>query len=86
MVIFDPADPESPVPEMSRGKGVKLQAYKDGRVSDLEVFSAAAGLSWTDSSGRTFVKSLDELKDWVGKRAQAGRLAPPGFPRSNRFG
>jgi topoisomerase-4 subunit A len=42
------------------------------------------GLSWTDSSGRNF--NLSELRDWIGERAQAGRLAPKGFPKSNRFG
>ncbi len=44
------------------------------------------GLSWTDSSGRTFIKGVAELADWLGERAQAGRQAPQGFPRNNRFG
>jgi topoisomerase-4 subunit A len=50
------------------------------------VFSAKDGLSWVDSSGRTFTKSMAELRDWVGERAQAGRQPPTGFPRNNRFG
>jgi len=73
------------LPEMARGKGVRLQKYKDGGVADLKTFASAEGLSWTDSSGRTFVKTLDDLKDWIGERAQAGRQPPNGFPRSNRF-
>jgi topoisomerase-4 subunit A len=81
MVIFSAAD----LPEMARGKGVRLQKYKDGGVSDARVFSASEGLSWTDSSGRTFVKQMSELREWVGERAQAGRQPPQGFPRNNRF-
>ncbi|MGD9740040.1 MAG: DNA topoisomerase IV subunit A [Bauldia sp.] len=78
--------PLSEVPELPRGKGVRLQRYKDGGVADIRVFSAATGLTWVDSSGRTFTRTMAELKDWVGDRAQAGRLPPPGFPRSNSFG
>ena len=78
--------PLSEVPELPRGKGVRLQRYRDGDVSDARVFHAADGLSWMDSSGRTFNRSLDELRDWIGDRAQAGRLPPQGFPRNNRFG
>ena len=50
------------------------------------MFNKADGLSWLDSAGRTFMLSWAELKDWVGVRAQAGRIAPKGFPRSNSFG
>jgi topoisomerase-4 subunit A len=71
---------------MARGKGVRLQKFKDGGIADLRVFSKADGLMWLDSSGRVFVRSMAELKDWIGDRAQAGRLPPSGFPRSNRFG
>jgi topoisomerase-4 subunit A len=78
--------PLSEVPEMNRGKGVRLQKYKDGGVADARVFRKTDGLTWQDSSGRTFNRDLKELKDWVGTRAQAGRLPPQGFPRSNRFG
>jgi topoisomerase-4 subunit A len=78
--------PLSEVPELPRGKGVRLQRYRDGGVSDARVFDGAAGLSWADSSGRSFTRSLAELGDWIGDRAQAGRLPPPGFPRSNNFG
>ncbi len=78
--------PLAQVAEMPRGKGVRLQRYKDGGVADVRVFAAAQGLVWQDSSGRNFNRSMNELKDWRGARAQAGRLPPVGFPRSNRFG
>jgi topoisomerase-4 subunit A len=74
------------LPEMARGKGVRLQKYKDGGISDARVFAARDGLSWVDSSGRTFTKTMAELRDWVGERAQAGRQPPTGFPRNNKFG
>jgi topoisomerase-4 subunit A len=74
------------VNEMARGKGVILQRFKDGGLADARVFKKADGLSWLDSAGRTFTLSWSELKDWVGQRAQAGRIVPKGFPRSNRFG
>src|SRR5215813_14011136 len=74
------------VPEMSRGKGVRLQRFKDGGLSDARVFKKADGLSWLDAAGRTFSVPLTELRDWVGQQAQAGRLAPRGFPKSNKFG
>ncbi|HZP21695.1 MAG TPA: DNA topoisomerase IV subunit A [Bauldia sp.] len=78
--------PLNQVPEMARGKGVRLQKYKDGTVADARVFNKADGLTWVDSSGRTFNRPMSELKEWVGERAQAGRIRPDGFPRSNRFG
>ena len=82
MVIF----PLDQVPEMARGRGVRLQRYKDGGLSDLKTFMAQQGLSWTDTAGRAFTLTLNELADWRGNRADAGRLAPKGFPRSNTFG
>ncbi|MBZ0229915.1 MAG: DNA topoisomerase IV subunit A, partial [Bauldia sp.] len=78
--------PLDQVPEMARGKGVRLQRYKDGGVADARVFRKAEGLSWLDSSGRNFNRSMAELKDWIGERAQAGRLPPQGFTRANQFG
>jgi topoisomerase-4 subunit A len=78
--------PASELPEMSRGKGVRLQKYKDGGISDAKLFNATEGLSWVDSSGRTFTKSMAEMRDWLGDRAQAGRQPPTGFPRNNKFG
>ena len=81
MLVF----PMEQVPEMGRGKGVRLQKYKDGGISDVRVFLAEEGLTWTDSSGRTFTKQMVDLMDWRGERAQAGRQPPTGFPRNNRF-
>jgi topoisomerase-4 subunit A len=71
------------LPEMGRGKGVRLQKYKDGGLSDATTFTMAAGLSWLDPAGRT--RTETELSEWHGKRASAGRMAPRGFPRGNRF-
>jgi topoisomerase-4 subunit A len=78
--------PLDQVPVMPRGKGVRLQRYKDGTLADARVFDKANGLTWVDSSGRTFNRPMSELKEWVGDRAQAGRVAPMGFPRTLRFG
>jgi topoisomerase IV subunit A len=82
MLIF----PLEEVNEMGRGKGVRLQRYKDGGLSDVRVFNKKEGLSWLDPAGRTFTLPMSELRDWVGERAQAGRMAPRGFPKSNKFG
>ena len=76
--------PIAEVPEMNRGRGVRLQRYREGGLADARVFALAGGLSWTDSSGRH--KTETELRDWIGGRGQAGRLPPKGFNRSNRFG
>ncbi|MBS9476491.1 DNA topoisomerase IV subunit A [Ancylobacter radicis] len=75
--------PLAQIPEMTRGRGVRLQRYKDGAMSDVKVFSAAEGLTWTDTSGRTW--TVSDLTEWRGERASAGRLPPKGFPRNNRF-
>ena len=71
------------LPEMGRGKGVRLQKYKDGGLSDARSFRLENGLSWRDPAGRT--RTETELAEWLGKRASAGRMAPRGFPRDNRF-
>jgi topoisomerase IV subunit A len=75
--------PLAELPEMPRGKGVKLQSYREGGLRDAAVFRAEDGASWTDTAGRTRVWS--DWRDWLGKRAGAGRLAPKGFPTSKRF-
>ena len=75
--------PLSDLPEMGRGRGVVLQKYKDGGLSDAKAFVLADGLTWQDSSGRTW--TVTELREWLGKRAQAGRLPMKGFPRNNKF-
>ena len=78
--------PISEVAEMSRGKGVKLQRYKDGGLSDAKVFTLADGLTWLDTSARTWTVPQAELIDWLGHRAESGRLPPKGFPKNNKFG
>jgi topoisomerase-4 subunit A len=75
--------PLDELPEMPRGKGVKLQTYREGGLRDAVAFTAETGVAWIDSAGRTRVWS--EWRDWLGKRASAGRLAPKGFPASKRF-
>ena len=78
LLIFKRSD----LPEMSRGRGVTLQRYGAGALSDAKVFNRAEGLSW--ASGER-IRSEQNIKDWVGSRAQAGRKAPRGFPANNRF-
>ena len=74
--------PLEQVPEMTRGRGVQLQAYRDGGLSDAKVFAKAEGLSWT-LGGRT--RTETDLRPWAGNRAGAGKAPPNGFPRANRF-
>ena len=81
MVIF----PLDQVPEMGRGRGVRLQRYKEKGLSDVTTFKAEEGLSWIDTAGRSFTQPMKELKDWRGNRADAGRIAPKGFPKNNKF-
>ena len=81
MLIF----PLAQLPEMTRGKGVRLQRYKDGGVSDIRCFAIEEGLSWDDSAGRNFVRTKEELAEWLADRASAGRTVPKGFPRSGKF-
>lgn len=81
MLVF----PLAQLPEMSRGKGVRLQRYKDGGISDLRCFALADGLTWDDSAGRNFVRTKEELVEWLADRASAGRTVPKGFPRSGKF-
>ena len=71
------------LPEMGRGKGVRLQKYKDGGLSDATTFTLGEGLSWRDPAGRT--RTETELAEWTGKRATAGRMARRGVPRDNTF-
>jgi topoisomerase-4 subunit A len=82
MLVF----PLDEVNEMTRGKGTILQRFKEGALADARVFFKKEGLTWLDAAGRTFTLEWPELKEWVGSRSQAGKLAPKGFPRSNKFG
>ncbi|MEL7173346.1 MAG: DNA gyrase C-terminal beta-propeller domain-containing protein, partial [Pseudomonadota bacterium] len=80
LVVF----PLDEVPQMGRGKGVRLQKYKDGGLSDVRVFTLAEGLSWPMGE-RTRTVTAADLADYIAKRATAGRMAPRGFPKNNRF-
>ncbi len=75
--------PLKELPEMAKGKGVRMQKYKDGGLSDATTFNLADGLSWKDPAGRT--RTETDLAMWQGPRAGAGAMAPRGFPRDNRF-
>ncbi len=79
VLVFELAE----LPELGRGKGVRLQKYKDGGLSDAITFNVSEGLSWLDPAGRT--RSVLDLTEWSAKRASAGRMAPRGFPRDNKF-
>jgi len=81
LIVF----PLRQVAVMSRGSGVRLQRYRDGGISDARVFRLEDGLTWTDTSGRTWTVAKADLGDWLGNRGDAGRLPPKGFPKSNRF-
>ena len=74
--------PLDELPEMSRGKGVILQRYKDGLLADVKVFTLADGLSW-QMGERT--RTETDLLAWQGRRGSAGRMPPTGFPRPARF-
>jgi topoisomerase-4 subunit A len=79
MLVF----PLSELPEMPRGKGVRLQRFKDGGLSDVTVLRLADGLRWVTEKGQN--RHQQDLGEWIGARAQSGRMAPRGFPRDNRF-
>jgi topoisomerase-4 subunit A len=76
--------PAGELPEMSRGKGVQMQKFHEGGLSDAKAFDKKAGLAWVDRSGR--LQTVEGWKDYLGKRAGAGRIAPKGFPTSRKFG
>jgi topoisomerase-4 subunit A len=75
--------PVSELPEMPRGKGVKLQAYREGGLRDATAFNADTGAAWIDAAGRN--REWPEWREWLGRRAGAGKLAPKGFPTTKRF-
>ncbi len=70
------------IPSMARGRGVALQKYKDGNMSDIQIFNAEEGFSYARSGG---VKVETDLMTWFGHRAQVGKLVPFGFPKNNKF-
>ena len=78
MLVF----PLEQIPEMSKGKGVILQKFKEGRLAGVRTFNLKAGLTYR--SGSSDVK-IDNIKAWIAERAQAGKLPPNGFPKSGKF-
>ena len=78
MLVFE----RSELPEMGKGKGVILQKYKDGGLSDAKTFNMEEGFTYLKGNG---VHKVDDIRPWLGKRASAGRLPPNGFPRNNKF-
>ncbi|MDX2264126.1 MAG: DNA topoisomerase IV subunit A [Hyphomicrobiales bacterium] len=76
--------PLAELPEMARGKGVRLQKYKDGGLADAQVFARGGGVQWADAAGRA--RTLADIGEFEGARASAGQPAPKGFPRDGRFG
>jgi topoisomerase-4 subunit A len=74
------------VPEMARGRGVRLQRHKDGGLSDIKTFKGGDGLTWIDSAGRTFNLDMKELAAWRGNRGDAGRVKPDRFLANLKFG
>jgi topoisomerase-4 subunit A len=81
MVIF----PIDQVPEMTRGRGVRLQRYKEKGLSDVKTFKGADGLTWIDTAGRSFALTLKELASWRGNRSDAGKIRPDRFLTNNKF-
>lgn len=77
--------PVNEIPEMARGKGVRFQRYRDGGLSDLKVFKLEDGLTWKNTQGEMTLIKTDKLTEWLGHRAEGGRLPPKGFPKSNKF-
>jgi topoisomerase-4 subunit A len=76
--------PRADLPEMTRGKGVRLQKFKDGQLTDAKLFNKADGLTWLDPAGRT--RTETNLTEFFGERAGTGRVPPKGFPKNNKFG
>ncbi len=70
------------IPTMARGRGVTLQKYKDGGMSDVQIFKEEEGFTYNRAGG---CKTETELLNWLGHRGQVGKLAPFGFPKSNKF-
>jgi topoisomerase-4 subunit A len=78
MLVFKMAD----LPVMAKGKGVILQRFKTGRLTDVRAFNLKEGLTFKYGAGET---KVDDVKPWIGERAQAGLTPPNGFPKNNKF-
>jgi len=73
------------LPEMGRGAGVQLQRYRQGGLADIKPLRFTDGLSWSMGGETGRVRTEADLTAWRGIRGASGRMAPLGFPRSNRF-
>ncbi|KQO54640.1 DNA topoisomerase IV subunit A [Methylobacterium sp. Leaf85] len=78
--------PLSEMPELSRGKGVRLQRCRQSTLTDAHVFTLAEGLPWRDSAGQERLANAALLEKWMGHRAEAGTLMTRSFPKFERFG
>ena len=76
MLLFD----QEELPRMSKGKGVRLQKYKEGNLKSIISFNYNEGLNIVDNNGRN--RNFDDIENWLGKRGQAGKKVPKGFPRN----
>jgi len=81
LLVFDLEE----VPTLARGQGVTLQRYKDGGMSDVMIFHKEEGLTWPMGGSSDRWRTETELAPWTGRRGNAGRLPPMGFPRNNKF-
>ena len=68
------------IPKMAKGKGVKLQRYKEGYLKKIISFNIREGPNVVDLNGRN--RFFEEIENWKGKRGQAGKKVPKGFPRN----
>jgi topoisomerase-4 subunit A len=86
--------PLEELPDLARGKGVRLQKYSmargrqgalelDGGLSDVTTFTFSEGLSWVSDGGQN--RTEKDMTPWLSKRAGVGKQPPRGFPRDNRF-
>ena len=86
--------PVAELPEMTRGKGVRLQKYNmargrqgtlelDGGLSDVTTFNWDEGLKWSMGGDKT--RHEADLSQWLAKRAGVGKKPPYGFPRDYKF-
>ena len=76
MLLFN----QEELPRMSKGKGVRLQKYKEGNLKSIISFNYNEGLNIVDNNGRN--RNFDDIENWLGKRGQAGKKVPKGFPRN----
>ncbi len=78
--------PLNQLPTLTRGRGVIVQKYRQGGLSDMKVFFLADGLTWLGARGtRRIIRTQTDLTTWLGKRGQFGRKRPKGTLSNNKF-